>query len=606
MEEDDSPNYLTRRKRLIEQTLNPVNGNVEVRFEVNGVSHIVRRDSQGGELLMKVAGHDMRPCSEEEVRRLLPIQAYSQKQLSDVSVRVEELSRFITAPIRDELNEIEEKLDGKEERVRETFSTVRRQRALRRTLEERQLLEKSLSEQAEALRASLTGLSDEDRALLSRGRVFSEANQTVNSWRAGVNMFKEGADDLLSTVISHLSNVESPPDEPEEDILNKAFDEYKALLSDARTSLDALVVRAEAIMTIPESMGENSPWRRWAQKLVAFREAYNAAVQRSSAHREKMDQLKTIEEQLQAHIQDTARIKEELNSLTGAEEIYRREREAWEELLSARDNALDAQCEKLTEDSGDAIRAHVSRFADATDFVNSLKQAVSGSRVPGSKIDGLGETISTAETVEEAYTFWKAILADLERLAEFDVERDGIEHRPEAPALAGAGLTTTNLDGIGRILHLDDWLTLSLTSVKSKPVFEYRAREQEYISFHNASAGQQATALLKTLLNQQGPPLIIDQPEEDLDNPVMLEVVERIWEAKQKRQLIFASHNANLVVNGDAELVVWCDYRTAGDQSSGVVAGEGAIDVEKVRDAIKRIMEGGEAAFNLRKEKYGF
>jgi chromosome segregation protein len=138
------------------------------------------------------------------------------------------------------------------------------------------------------------------------------------------------------------------------------------------------------------------------------------------------------------------------------------------------------------------------------------------------------------------------------------------------------------------------------------PVFEYRAREGDYIPFRNASAGQQATALLKTLLNQIGPPLIIDQPEEDLDNPVMLEIVQQVWEAKQKRQLIFASHNANLVVNGDAELVAWCDYRTAGDQSRGTIAGEGAIDVPDVRDAIKRIMEGGEAAFNLRKEKYGF
>jgi chromosome segregation protein len=100
--------------------------------------------------------------------------------------------------------------------------------------------------------------------------------------------------------------------------------------------------------------------------------------------------------------------------------------------------------------------------------------------------------------------------------------------------------------------------------------------------------------------------LIIDQPEEDLDNPVMPEIVEQVWQAKQKRQLVFASHNANLVVNGDAELVAWCDYRTAGDQSRGTIAGEGAIDVPEVRDAIKRIMEGGEAAFNLRKEKYGF
>lgn len=137
-------------------------------------------------------------------------------------------------------------------------------------------------------------------------------------------------------------------------------------------------------------------------------------------------------------------------------------------------------------------------------------------------------------------------------------------------------------------------------------MFEYRTRESHYIQFRNASAGQQATALLKAMLNQSGPPLIVDQPEEDLDNPVMQEIVEQIWTAKQKRQIIFVSHNANLVVNGDAELVAWCDYRKAGDQSGGRIAGEGAIDVPTVREAIKRIMEGGEAAFNLRREKYGF
>ena len=67
-----------------------------------------------------------------------------------------------------------------------------------------------------------------------------------------------------------------------------------------------------------------------------------------------------------------------------------------------------------------------------------------------------------------------------------------------------------------------------------------------------------------------------------------------------------ASHNANLVVNGDAELVVWCDNRRQGDQSGGRIAGEGAIDVDDVRAAIKRVMEGGEDAFNLRMRKYGF
>src|SRR5271165_1386074 len=201
---------------------------------------------------------------------------------------------------------------------------------------------------------------------------------------------------------------------------------------------------------------------------------------------------------------------------------------------------------------------------------------------------------------------WNGVLADLEKLAEIDVESESVTPRSGTPFLSATGFSTGDIERVSRALKPETWLVLSLTPIASVPIFEYRARENEYIPFGNASAGQQATALLKTLLNQSGPPLIIDQPEEDLDNPVMLEVVEQLWKAKQKRQIIFASHNANLVVNGDAELVAWCDYRTSGDQSRGTIVGEGAIDVPIVREAIEQIMEGGKAAFNLRREKYGF
>ena len=605
-DEDDAPNYLARRRRLIDQTLRPLSATVEVKFDINGVPHTVRRESQTGDLLVKIAGADIRPCSEEEVRRLLPIQAYSQKQLSDVSVRVDELSRFITTPIRAKLDDIEERLSDKAERIKETYAKVRRRRTLSRTLEERQLTEVSLSEQATALRSGLTGLSKEDRALLEMGNVYSRAAQSVASWREGISTFREDADSLRRSAGSHLSRAEPPPAKPEQEILKQAFREYEALLSDAKASLDPLIHRADAILSGAQTIDAGSPWHRWDEKRGEFKAAYDAAVRRSSAHRQTMEQLKSIEEQHQTHIQATGRLSDELRSLSNAEAAHRAEREAWEALMDQRDDALEEQCTKLTEDSGAAIRAGVNRYSDATDFVTGLKQAVTGSRVPGNKIEGLGAGISGADSPQAARTCWRLILADLEKLAEFDQERDAAEKRPDAPALSRAGLTGANLDGIARTLKPDDWLTLSITPIKSEPLFEYQAREQDYIPFRNASAGQQATALLKTLLNQPGPPLIIDQPEEDLDNPVMLEIVEKVWEAKQKRQLVFASHNANLVVNGDAELVVWCGYRTAGDQSRGTIAGEGAIDVDDVRDAIKRIMEGGEAAFNLRKEKYGF
>jgi type III restriction enzyme len=598
-EDPDAPNYQSRRSRLIENTLKPLNATVDVGFTVNDVVHVVRRDSKDGSLLIKIGNDDMRPCNEAEVRTLLPIQAYSQKQLSDVSVRTEELSRFITAPIRAELNQLDRRIEERAERIRQTYANRRRQQALQNDLARRALEARSLQEQADSIRNSLTGLSEEDRSLLNEGKSYDAAEEIVGGWLADLKTLAGGLSALSSSITGNLSQAEPPPETPEAALLRAAHEEYVSIMARAREVADALLPEIRK----PIDAVDGTPWAEWRQKLQAFRDSYNAAVGRSSTHRERMEQLQAIEGRLSSFHKETARLQEELKTLNTAGEVYNTERQAWYKLKAERDGLFDGQCQKLTENANGAIRAHIKRFADAGDFVERLRESLSGSNIRREKLEALGASIVEAENPQDR---WARVLSELEQLAAFEPEKEGADLRPDTPSLAAAGLTATDLDRVARKLQSDDWLALSLIDVKSEPVFEYRSRENDYIPFSNASAGQQATALLKTLLNQIGPPLLVDQPEEDLDNPVMQEIVEQLWNAKQKRQIIFVSHNANLVVNGDAELVAWCDYRKAGDQSGGKIAGEGAIDVPDVRDAIKRIMEGGEAAFNLRREKYGF
>ncbi len=375
------------------------------------------------------------------------------------------------------------------------------------------------------------------------------------------------------------------------------------MLAEAQAALAALSSKAAGLLDPSEERGIPTPWHQWAAELAAFKASYDATMQKSSSHAEKLQQLQAIEAQALKLTREINQLREELRALSETEASYLRDRQAWQELLGERDTLFDAQCTSLTTNSGQTIRARVKRFASADDFTAVFKQALSGSRLQGYKIELLGESIVKAPKPAD---HWNAILNDLEKLAEQDPERDGAERRPDATTLTSIGLSSGDLDRIGRTLEPEEWLSLSLTPIKSVPIFEYQSREAEYIPFNNASAGQQATALLETLLTQGTFPLIIDQPEEDLDNPVMLEIVAKIWQAKQRRQIIFASHNANLVVNGDAELVAWCDYRAMGDQSRGTIGGTGAIDMPDVREAIKKIMEGGEAAFKLRREKYGF
>jgi len=119
------------------------------------------------------------------------------------------------------------------------------------------------------------------------------------------------------------------------------------------------------------------------------------------------------------------------------------------------------------------------------------------------------------------------------------------------------------------------------------------------------STGQQCTAILHLLLLDNKDPLILDQPEDNLDNAFIADrIVTTLRKAKLQRQFIFATHNANIPVFGDAE---WIGVLEANNESAHIRKKlQGAIDIPDIRDQAAEILEGGEAAFTQRREKYGY
>ena len=123
------------------------------------------------------------------------------------------------------------------------------------------------------------------------------------------------------------------------------------------------------------------------------------------------------------------------------------------------------------------------------------------------------------------------------------------------------------------------------------------------------SKGQKATAVLLLLLLESDAPLIVDQPEDDLDNRFITEgVVPRMREGKRRRQFLFSTHNANIPVLGDAELILGLIAEGEADEGQARIAPEyiGSIDTPSVRKLVEEILEGGEVAFKRRRLKYGF
>jgi predicted nucleic acid-binding Zn-ribbon protein len=115
------------------------------------------------------------------------------------------------------------------------------------------------------------------------------------------------------------------------------------------------------------------------------------------------------------------------------------------------------------------------------------------------------------------------------------------------------------------------------------------------------SKGQMATALLPLILREAEYPLIVDQPEDDLDNAFVSEkLIERLKYLRQRRQLIFVTHNANIPVLGDADCVVVMEMD--GPRKARPCQ-RGAVD--SMREPIIQLLEGGKEAFRSRQEKYG-
>ena len=111
------------------------------------------------------------------------------------------------------------------------------------------------------------------------------------------------------------------------------------------------------------------------------------------------------------------------------------------------------------------------------------------------------------------------------------------------------------------------------------------------------SPGQKTAALLAFILSYGDEPLLLDQPEDDLDNELIYDlIVRQLRETKTKRQVIVVTHNANIVVNGDAEMVLPLEVV----RGQTYVQQPASIQRKKVRESICNILEGGEKAFEQR------
>lgn len=284
-------------------------------------------------------------------------------------------------------------------------------------------------------------------------------------------------------------------------------------------------------------------------------------------------------------------LKDRLNRLKSKERTLADVRSKLEECKAERTRLL-AELQRIRERITDTRRAVIDRLNESLEDVQISLQAnanrdeyqewfqriLKGSYANKDHRDELTATFSPRELVKHLQ----------ERNVEVLTKRASIPESTVQKIL--------DFDGLWNKIH-----ELETKEVYDAPKIEIKDRTT-WKSLEQMSDGQRCTALLSIAMLERSAPLVVDQPEDMLDNEhVYSTIVSVIKEIKSSRQLLVATHNANIPVLGDAEQIVVM----FSNGTEGYFQERGSIDDENVREKAQDILEGGEKAFGRRNEKYG-
>ncbi len=525
-----------------------------------------------------------------EVSGRFPVRILSQKQVFSMAGNPGSLLRLI-----DESPEVGKRAwDAKHEELATRFLSLRSQeRALTARLGDRQRVEGQLADVKRQLAVFEEGghrdlliqyrrLVRQRRAMEERRAEFARAIEAVRDVSEGI-----GASDL-----------------PEDDFARGASAEAEAvrLLRDSASRQDEL---RSGIRRLADAAGErleewegNLATSDWASLERETHQAYEALVERLKnegvSDPSGYGVLVHERQQLEAKLADLATVEDERRTATTEARLI------LEELESLRSELSDRRASFLADVLGENefVRIEVCPYGETP------RQAEAAFRKALDRQDGrLPEDILSSDRR-------RGVLAELySRLPDRPEERsEALTTRVAAIKEELLAIRATGQEG-----QRSGWLRNHLRELSPEQMdrlelwwpedelrVEYkRAGESAFTPISQGSPGQKSAAMLAFLLSHGEEPIILDQPEDDLDNRLVSDlVVAQLREGKRARQVIVATHNPNIVVNGDAEMVVSMVHR--GGQCHVLDQGSGCLQENDVRSEVCTVMEGGQEAFESR------
>ena len=583
---------LEKTKR-IKNTLSPQDAEIEVqwRSDQKSIDTIVWKKDKGGSIL---TNRDV--IDEEKYFDDLPISFYSQQQLNDLSesVMVNDSSRqatglltLIDGFIKDELSSLQQEERDAVLKIKQAFADQQR---INELLVARRKLEHDINEINRKRLASevMQEEAKKHEALSFEKNHIDSVKQTIRSYK---EVFNEQIN-LLANYQPYFSNPETPNYNWIKSFDNEVILAIQELKENINKDIENFSSRLNNYV-------RNEQSKQVLYQLESANEAFEKACLERGMSSQDLNDLSNLQiegaakqDELNRKNHQIETVKSETEDLEG---LIRELHNLWHQQFILRDNLATRKSFPTVQTSIIKITvAEQENYVSFRQHWNDFSPSDKRTRLGGNWED-IGQKIYNDYVTsgkEYASSPWEM----LNSLLDHEVNEANVEFKPDIKKELYQYIIDKS----------EQWLNLRCKRVSDSvdiELFRKDGSRAGSISKNDLSDGQRNTAVLALLLSEAGNPLVIDQPEDELDsNFVYNELIPLLRDTKHKRQLIIATHNANLPVNGDAELVYAFDVKNG----RGVMKACGGLDNSEVTSAILDIMEGSEEAFRRRREKYSF
>ncbi|QNK76252.1 PHP domain-containing protein [Winogradskyella sp. PAMC22761] len=507
---------------------------------------------------------------DEEFLNFLEFEQYSQKQIFEISKDPNALLDRIDLNV-EVISQLKDKREVAKENFLKSCSTIRTHQV---SLKSRLKLITDIDDLKKKLETlDKAGIKE----LMAEKKTFAEEEKLLNDYKEQIQVLVNQLDGLKTEF-----DIEQPDEagfsESNIEELKTILSEVKEALSTKATEYEALITSISQIKTDLETKLTSSQWKQAYTTAITNYDVKKAELEAEGV--ENIDQYEAISKDIEDKEEELVA----LDVIKEKERLELIERAKYQEEFVQLSKDITDKRKTFIDDNvtDDKIRVKIKPFRNQTSFELQVRKIIGKDASFEEDFKKLKE-LCFQGNVEQKIKEVK----DVFRKNYFDDNADIVGGHFKN---AVKGITDAGMD------------ELELFMPEDEVVVEYKPENAvTFKSLSTASAGQRTTAILTFLLSFGTIPLLLDQPEDDLDNRLVYDlIVDRLKVAKGSRQIIVVTHNANIPVNGDAEYIISMDSES---QFTSVLH-SGTVEREEIKKEICDVMEGSEKAFKMRADRY--